>query len=238
MRQLLAPALLLLAACGQQADPGSDLDRLDRELTAANGPAAPDPAVRQALRDQIMADPGLQQQSNANAVRPPDRPDFGAIPTDVPRPDPVDAAGLRAAPPPTSSCPQCRAKAAAFTLGALAAGQPAARGCAGIAYAAGWANRLPAELPLYPDARLSEAAGSTAGTCRLRAVSFASAAPAAKVVNWYHSRASNAGYRTEHQRDGAMQVLGGTRGGDAFVVWVTPRPGGGIDVDLLTNAGS
>ena len=239
VRRSVVPALLLaLAACGKASDAPTDVDALDRELTAANGPAAADPAIAQALHDQIMVDPGLQQQSNANAIRPPDRPDPGAVPPDLARADPVKAATLRHAPPPTTGCPQCRARSGAYTLGALAAGQATGRGCAAVSYSAGWANRLPADLPLYPDARITEAAGNAAGACRLRAVSFASGAGAGKLIDWYFTRATAAGYTAEHQADGAMQVLGGTRGGDAFVIWVTPRPGGGSDVDLMTNAGS
>jgi hypothetical protein len=33
-------------------------------------------------------------------------------------------------------------------------------------------------------------------------------------------------------------VLGGTRGEDAYVVYVTARKGGGSDVDLVSNAGT
>ena len=238
MRPLLLSTalLLLLAACGKAADQPTDLDALDRELTAANGPATADPAVRQALRDPIMTDPGLQQQSNANAVRPPARPDSGAVPPDIVRADPVDPASLRHAPPPADGCPQCRAKAGAYTLGALAAAQPVTRACATVSYSAGWANRLPADLPLYPDARVTEAAGS-GGACALRAVSFASGAKAAKLIDWYFTRTSAAGYRPEHRAENGVEVLGGTRGAAAFVVYVTPRPGGGADVDLVTNAG-
>ena len=32
-------------------------------------------------------------------------------------------------------------------------------------------------------------------------------------------------------------MLGGTRGADAFMLYVTPRAGGGSDVDLVSNAG-
>ena len=239
MRQLIIPTvLLLLAACGKSADAPSDLDALDRELIAANGPAAADPAVRQALRDPIMVDPTLQQQSNANAVRPPDRPDSGTVPPELARADPVNAASLRHAPPAAAGCPQCRAKADAFTLGALAAAQPSTHTCTGITYSTRWATRLPADLPLYPDARVTEAAGSASGPCALRAVSFASGAPAAKLIDWYFTRASAAGYHADHRADGGIQVLGGTRGAAAFVVYVTARPGGGSDVDLVTNVGT
>ena len=237
MRALSSALLLLLATCGKPAETPNDLDALDRELTAADGPAAADPAVRQALRDPIMVDPGLQQQSNANAVRPPDRPDPGAVPPDIARADPVDHASLRHAPPPAAGCPQCRTKAGAYTLGALAAAQPATGRCGAIGYSAAWANRLPADLPLYPDARVGEAAGSASGPCALRAVSFVSSAPPAKLIDWYYTRATAARYSAEHRGDGTTQVLGGTRGNDAFVVYVTPRPGGGSDVDLVTNAG-
>lgn len=232
--RLLAPALLLLvAACARAPDRQEELNQLDRELTATNGA---DPAIAQALHDQIMVDPGLQQSSNANAVRPPSRPDSGATPPDLARPDPVDPATLRHAPAARTDCPQCRAHRQAFTLGALAAQGGGA--CPQLGYSAAWANRLPADLPLYPDARVTEAAGAAAGPCRLRAVSFRSSAAAAKLVDWYYTHATAGRYSAEHRTDGAMQVLGGTRGPDAYVVYVTPRAGGGADVDLVTNAGS
>lgn len=238
MRRPLA-LLLLLAACGRAPDAAQDLDALDRELTDANGTAARrDPAVAQVLHDQIMVDPTLSQSSNANAVRPPGRPDGGAVPPDVARPDPVNAAALRHAPAPAPGCPQCRTRADSYTLGALAAAQPAGRSCANVSYSAGWANRLPADLPLYPDARVSEAAGTTSGACRLRIVSFASGAGVAKLIDFYYTRATAARYTAEHRAEGAMHVLGGTRGADAYVVYVSPRAGGGATVDLLTNAGT
>lgn len=237
MRATLA-LLLLLTACTKSAEQTTDLDALDNELTAASGPNAADPAIAQALRDPIMSDPGLQQQANANAVRPPARPDSGAIPPDILHPDPVDPASLSHAPSPAAGCPQCRAKADSYTLGALAAAQPARRGCAAITYSAAWANRLPADLPLYPDARVTEAAGIATGPCSVRAVSFASGAAAVKLIDWYFTRARAAGYRPEHRAENGVELLGGTRGDAAFVVYVTARPGGGSDVDLVVNGGS
>ena len=238
MRRHLAPALLLLllSACNQAADQQADLDQLDRELTDGNSTGnTRDPAIAQALHDQIMVDPNLTQSSNANAVRPPSRPDSGAVPPDIIRPDPVDAATLRRAPAAKQDCPQCRAKGQAFTLGALAGQQPG--GCATVSYSAQWANRLPAALPLYPDAHVMEAAGADTGPCHLRVVSFRSGAGATKLVDWYYTRATTGGYSAEHRADGTMHVLGGTRGGDAYIVYVTPRQGGGADVDLVSNAG-
>ena len=239
MRTALA-FLLLLAACGEAPQSQQqDLEALDRELSDVNSAGnARDPAVADALAGQIMVDPNLAQSSNANAVRPASRPDSGAVPVDIARPDPVDPATLKRAPAAAGDCPQCRAKPQAFTLAALAGQQPSAKACATVSYSAGWANRLPADLPLYPDARVVEAAGNAQGTCRLRVVSFASSAAPAKLIDWYYTRATAARYSAEHRTDGAMRVLGGSRGADAYIVYVAPRPGGGSDVDLVSNAGT
>lgn len=239
VRLFLAPSILLLAACSGKSDPQTDLAQLDRELTDANSTGnLRDPAVAEALHAPIMVDPTLAQSSNANAVRPPSRPDSGAVPPDLLRPDPVDARTLRHAPVARVDCPQCRAKAGAFTLGALAAARPGGAACADLTYSATWANRLPADLPLYPNAAVIEAAGKATATCRMRVVSFRSSAAPAKLIDWYYTRATAARYSAEHLTDGRMQVLGGARGGDAYMLYVTPRQRGGADVDLVTKAGS
>ena len=75
----LAAASLALAACGR--DPGNDLAAMDNELLA-NGV---DPALTSALEDQIMVDPTLTQQSNKNAVRPPERPAEAQYPAAQPK---------------------------------------------------------------------------------------------------------------------------------------------------------
>ena len=73
------------------------------------------------------------------------------------------------------------------------------------------------------------------GTCTLRVVSFASGAAPQKLIDWYYTRATVAGYSAEHQADGGLHVLGGTRGGAAYVVYVTPRANGAT-VDLLSTS--
>lgn len=72
-----------------------------------------------------------------------------------------------------------------LTLCALAASQRGGRtaSCAAVSYPARWADRLPPGLALRPDARMAEAAGSNAGECRLRAVSYATAAGPAKPLD-------------------------------------------------------
>ena len=234
---------LALVACGKTPASQQDLNSLDAELTASGAGNARDPALTAALADQIMVDPQLAQSSNGNAVRPPPRPDSGAVPPDgvATRIDPTDPATLKHAPAASGDCPECKAARGALTLGALAERQanPNAAACAAaIGYGAGWASRLPADLPLYPDARLSEAAGADRNGCRLRVVSFASNAPVDRLIDYYYTRATNAGYSAGHRTDGAQHVLGGTRGEDAYVVYVTARKGGGSDVDLVSNAGT
>lgn len=235
--------LLALAGCGRAPSAETDLDALDRELANAAVPAR-DPALTAALADQIMVDPTLAQGSNANAVRPPPRPDPGSTPPiDIARiADPTNPATLRHAPA-ARDCPDCATRRGALTPATLAARQPApslgrADCAARIGYSAGWANRLPAALPLYPDARVAEAAGSNGGGCSLRVVSFASGAAVDRVIDFYYTRATAAGYSAEHRADGAEHLLAGTRGDAAYAVYVSPRAGGGTSVDLVANAGT
>jgi hypothetical protein len=237
----LRSALLLplaLAACNRSSTDQQDLNSLDAELT--NG-AVRDPALTASLGGQIMVDPRLAQSSNTDVVRPPTLPESGAVPPEAPlKADPVDPASLKHAPAASNECPECKTANGALTLGALAERQktPDAAACAEkIGYSAGWANRLPADLPLYPGARLSEAAGADQGGCRLRVVSFASAAQMQKMLDYYFTKATAAGYSAGHSTDERQHVLGGVRGNDAYVLYVTARKGGGSDVDLVSNAG-
>jgi hypothetical protein len=184
--------------------------------------------------------PQLAQSSNTDAVRPPTRPESRAVPDSALAEDPVDAKTLKRAPAASNDCPECKAADGALTLGALAARQktPDAGVCAQkIGYSAGWANRLPADLPLYPAARLTEAAGADRDGCRLRVVSFTSAARMQKMIDWYFTKATAAGYSAGHSSDRRQHVLGGVRGNDAYVVYVTARAGGGSDVNFVFNAG-
>ena len=231
---------LAIAACSKQPAGQQDLADLDRELTGASAPGNQrDPALTAALRDQIMVDPALAQSSNVNAIRPPSRPDSGAVPPDsvATRADGVEAASLKSAPP-ARDCPGCKTAEGALTLAELASrqGNASIATCAPrIRYSAIWSTRLPADMPLYPDARVSEAAG--ADDCPLRVVSFASSAAVGKVVDYYYTKLSAAGYSADHQADGKRDILGGTRGDAAYMIYVTPHAGGGSDVDLVSNAG-
>lgn len=241
---LAALLALTLAGCGSAPKDEAALADLDNALTATNGAsAAADPALKSALQDQIMVDPALVQQANADTVRPPAQPESGAVPPDAiaTRTTPAEAEKIRAAPPASGDCRQCAIARQSLTLGALAERQGGKAGqcAASVAYSAGWANRLPMGVPLYPDARVAEAAGTDGNGCALRVVSFASAAPMQRLLDWYYTRTSGAGYAAEHSAEGDQHVLAGTRKqGGAFMLYLKPRKDGGTDVDLMADGGA
>lgn len=244
---LFLPAAL--AACGPKPTSDENLDSLDAELTDGNSSAAAkDPALMSALQSQIMVDPTLAQQSNSDALRPPGQPYSAQIPPPAiagaaPGAPAAPAGPLMRAPDAKGDCPQCQVARQSVTLGGLAARQAdkkTSECVGGLRYSAAWANRLPPDLPLYPDARLTEAAGNSDGGCALRAVSFSTVASVQTVLDYYYTRSTSTGYDAEHQADGDEHVLGGNRDRDgaAFVVFATPRDGGGTDVDIVANTGS
>jgi hypothetical protein len=242
--RFLAPFVLplALAACSYSDDRDAAANQL-----SADGANVTDPALTAALQDQIMVDPRLGQQANGDSVRPPTQPYSGPLPPDgvaANNAQPSAEGVLHApAPNPSQPCAKCQAARDSVTLGGLAARQRDGRtsACASsLSYSATWATRLPADLPLYPQARVTEAAGSTNGSCALRVVSFSAAQPMQALIDWYYTRASKAGYSAEHQTDGSEHVLGGTRDrdGGAYVIYFTARPDGGTDADLIANNGS
>lgn len=217
----------MTAACGARPDQAQQLASLDNELTGANASA---PARQPALRDLIVVDP----RALGRSTLPPE-------PVPAPRPAAVAAepASLRPAPP-AGACPECAAARQALTFGALADRGGAQPGeCARtVAYSSAWASRLPAAVPLYPGAQVIEAAGANGAGCALRVVSFRSDAPVQRLLAWYSARAAAAGYAAGHRKDGADDVLGGTRAsGGAFLLTVRPRASG-ADADLMVDAGS
>ncbi|CAN5236134.1 hypothetical protein BH10PSE12_BH10PSE12_35580 [soil metagenome] len=235
---------LLLAACGGDKDANA-LAELDATLTNN----AADPALREALADQIVVDPELARQSNARAVRPAEMPITGGVPV-LPG-NAVAAAAeakkmvggtLMSAPAPTQGevCTNDCAAKRPVTLGALARQQGKGQKlCGALAYDMGWAERLPAAFPIYPRARLMEAAGVDGGPCGLRAASFVSAVPMQSVIDFYYTQAKRAGYDAEHQIRNGEHVLGGTHPGDqgAYVITFADAPGGGTAVDIVASGG-
>jgi hypothetical protein len=239
----LLPLPLFLSACGGDKD-GNALAQLDATLTNN----AADPAIRGALSDPILVDPELAGQSNARAVRPAGTPVTGAVPVmsgnaaaAAAEAKKMAGGSLMNAPAPTvgPACADCAAKRP-VTLGALARQQgKGAKTCGSLAYGMGWAERLPVAFPIYPRARLMEAAGVDAGPCGLRAASFVSAVPMQGVIDFYYTRAKHAGYDAEHQILNGEHVLGGThpQDGAAYVITFGDAPDGGTAVDIVASNG-
>lgn len=215
--------LLALAACGSGTD--NNLSALDNELLG-NGA---DPALTSALEDQILVDPNLVQQAQPNSARPPE----GPVQAQYPGPEAPAGGQLAASGGATRPGGTRVQSATARTIGQEAGGCGAA-----LSYGPEWAGRLPAEFPAYPGGRITEAAGSTAGDCRLRVVTFTTGDPHNRVLEYYRSRATRAGFDAEVERRGEDLLLGGVnqRTDGAYVVIVTPRRNG-TEVALVVNNG-
>ena len=213
--------LLALAAsgCGAPKDNKQELDRIDSKL---GGKGNADPALTAAVEDPIMVDPQLSAQSNKDSIRPPDTP-FAA-------PVPPGEGGMTGPP--------------GRTLGALAARQAQIakdkfNGCSlDVAYSMQWADRLPVELPLYPKARVAEAAGSDYQGCSLRVVTYAAPAPPRSVAGYYLALANRAGFRSDGHAEGTGYMVSAWRPNDGAAFYATLQPSGtGTNVDLVSNRG-
>jgi hypothetical protein len=206
---------LSVTAC--QRTPDEDqLSRLDNQITGNQA----DPALTSALEDPILTDPALSQRSNRNAVRPADGP-------------------VQAQYPPGGKAGRGSAAADHREMQAVAHGE--GTGCgARLDYDRAWARRMPAAFPVFPGARITEAAGNDSGDCRMRVVTFTSDAPPQRVLDWYRQRAASAGYTADQERRDREQVLAGINQSDdgAYYLIVTPVARGGSDVALIANNGS
>jgi hypothetical protein len=209
-------ALVMLAACGGESDE-AELATLDNEIAANDT----DPALTSALEDQILVDRDLVQQSNRNAVRPPETPVQAQYPVGA------ESAGRSASAPATAGRP-----------GAGLAEEATRCGEDRLDYDAAWVRRLPAAFAVYPGGRVIEAAGKDAADCRLRVVTFTSSEAPGRLRDWYRARAVGAGYSSEQQQRGTDLVLAGTHAsGAAYFLILTPLEGGGTDVALIANSG-
>ncbi len=211
---MLAATALTLAGC-HGAPKQKSVDALDKELLSVN---AADPAVKGALEDQIMVDPQLASKANAHSIRPPDEPYSAPLP-------PSERHTLK-----DGKAPSTLAQEAQSGL------KGGGSGCnMAVGYSASWATKLPADLPIYPQGHVSEAAGSDTATCHLRVVSFASSAPTQAVADFYLTHAREAGYAPAQSGD----TIRGTRAKDGamFVITLAPGASGSSQIDVVTNAG-
>ncbi len=228
---VLLAAALAVSGCGGKEEP----KKIDT-----------DPALTGALGDQIMVDPDLTSQNQRNAALSGGGPASAEIPPEARNPEAIAAAKAEAAgllggvisqvpaARRTTDAAQAAQDAASIALASLA-GTPAASCADKVAYSAAWATKLPAPLPVYPRGHVQEAAGTDKDGCSLRVVNFVTPVSPADVLGFYYSSARAGGYDGEHRREGAVDVLGGTRGQSAYVVYVRSQPGGLTEVDLIAS---
>jgi hypothetical protein len=230
---IIGLAIMGLSACSDTPSK-TEIDKLDAELAGKGSQA--DPALTAALEDQIMVDPSLSNQANTDSIRPADEPVQAPIP---PEPKPELAAGTVSGSGAATASPT----KGAVTLGQLAeqqAGIDSAnfKGCGlDVDYSMAWSNRLPGDLPLYPKARVAEAAGSNKGSCALRAVTYTASVSPSTLVEYYKILAKRSGYTAESKVEGSSHVVAGTRGQDAYYVIVSETTGG-TSADFVANNGS
>lgn len=222
---------LLLAACSGGEDAGPDAEM--------------DPATQAALNDQIMVDPDMTNQNDANAALTGEG--NTSLPAELTTPEAIQSAreeamalvggsvNLKPVPKPRSIVGEIP-ETAVLTAASQAALSPGGTDCSSaVEYSASWAARLPVSFPVYPRGSTQEAAGTNKGQCSLRVVNFLTPAGLDDVLSFYHSRAVNAGYTSEHLKVGNDNIISGTKGNAAFVVYTRRQANGLTDVDLITS---
>ncbi|SLK07169.1 hypothetical protein [Novosphingobium mathurense] len=205
--------------------------------------AETDPAMSGALGDQIMVDPEMTGQHGAalganggQITLPPAERSPEAIA--AAKADAADVAGgkLTDIPQPTRGSAATLTETAATAAQVAAAARTAHTDCAGKAqYSNTWAARLPAEIPVYPRGAVQEAAGTDSDGCALRVVNYATPVSPEDVVSFYYTMANKAGYGAEYRLDGDDHVVGGRKGGKAYVVYARKLGSGVTEVDLVTS---
>ena len=221
--------VLLLSACGS----GND----------APAPAESDPAMAGALGDQIMVDPDLSD-ANGSAIAahegkielPPQQrsPEAIAAAKDEAM---VQAGGtLKSAPQAQPGSASSLVESAATAAQVAQEAKAASIDCTKKAqYSATWAAKLPRDLPVYPRGAVQEAAGTDAEGCQLRVVNFVSPVAPGDVVDFYYTKATNAGYGAEYRMDGSDHVLGGRKGGQSYLIYARKLDNGLTEVDLIAS---
>lgn len=222
-------AALALAGCDRK-----------EETTA---PVESDPALSRALDGEVMVDPEMAgEQGAAVAV------DEGQVtlPALDRSPEAIAAAKAKAvdmfggrlltAPLPVAGGAAALAEGAATAAQVAQASKLGRTDCAGkIQYSATWAARLPVDIPIYPNGAVQEAAGIDSPDCALRVVTYLTPVTTEDVVNFYYTSARRNGYGAEYRLDGEDRVLGGRKGGKAYVIYVRAQDGGVTEVNLVTS---
>jgi len=223
---------LILAACSGEPDAP---------------PVVPerDPAAVQALGDQIMVDPDLAQQNEANAALTGGTDH--SIPPIIKTRDAIGAAKQEAADliGGTSNLPDLPEpemvekplpEAARYSVLELAKLSEGLDDCADQSgYTAKWASRMPDLLPVYPRGNTLEAAGTDSGECNLRAVRYLTPVTVSDVTRFYMARVRKAGLSDAYSRQDEFHILQGGKGSQVYAIYVRERSSGVSEVGLVTS---
>lgn len=230
-RFLLAAPLLTLAACSGGDD-------------ATDEAAEQDPATAGALGEDIMVDPDRLDQSGGDGALTGGDPASSAVPMDEETREQVNRAReqarqlvggeIRPAPEPGDRLTQTMIAAAQ----AIQRGDSGVNCATGADYSAAWADRMPEPFTVYPRGNVLEAAGNDDEGCALRVTTFTTAVPVEDVVDFYHTRARNAGFSADLMAKDGETVMGGRKGDAAYYIAVGRRDDGRTRVELLARAGS
>lgn len=216
-----------------------------RETRQPEARGEADPLLSSIVAEPIMTDRQLADQDQAGSAVAAAGPAAIELPPQPVGPDAAGAAkgeaaalaggGILRVPAATAPLPQDTAVRGAVTAGQLAAASGLARaGCVErIAYGARWAAALPPALPVYPRGAVQEAAGTDAGACALRAVTFLTPVSPDDVIAFYYTLARKAGAAPRHRRQDDSQMLAGAN----WLVHVRPLANGLAQVDLVVGAG-
>lgn len=199
--------------------------------------AESDSAMGGSLGDRIVVDPEKAGGSTSAAIslQPAARTPEAVA---AAKKSAADAAGgkLLPAPVPQKGGASALAQNAASAAQISDAARKAKTDCAGkVQYSEGWAKKLPAAIPVYPRGAVQEAAGTDADGCALRVVNYATPVSPEDVVSFYYSMAQRGGYSAEHRIDGGDHVIGGRKGGQAYVAYARKLDGGVTEVDLVAS---
>jgi hypothetical protein len=207
-----------------------------------------DPALSGALGDQIMVDPELTDQNQANSgvaagpgkvELPPELRSPKAISAAIDEASVLAGGVIKTAPKPSDGAGVAPLIENAATAARIAeAAKTGNVDCAEKAeYSMNWVKALPEPLGVYPRGAVQEAAGTDSGGCRLRVVSFATPVSPEDVIDFYFTRVRAAGYDAKHSLDGTDHVLGGSKGAAAYVIFARKLENGITEVDLIASGG-
>lgn len=218
MRRIVSLACLLLAACGAGEEPSRQAER--------------DPAVEQALADQIMSDPDLASQNEGNAAltvisdHSLPLPAFAEGAADDARVEAAEIVGGadKLLPPPAAGPLESGERMEGATLAEIAAKVPSAPACMGaLSTSAIWAARISAPWAAYPGSATTDAIGGDAAGCHLRVVRFVTPASADDVLSFYAALARKARVPARHSASDGTHVLAGASGPAAFRLALEPN---------------